>query len=80
MPYRERPLRAELRRRDVGSLTIKRRGVDVVPEQLRRRLGLTGSNAATLLLTRVEGSARGYLVEPVSPAPADPGRPPPPAP
>ena len=80
VPYRERPLRAELRRRDVGSLTIKRRGVDVVPEQLRRRLGLTGSNAATLLLTRVEGSARGYLVEPVSPAPADPGRPLPPAP
>ena len=80
VPYRERPLRQELRRRDVGRLTIKKRGVDVVPEQLRRRLALRGSQEATVVLTRVQGRARGFLVEPLSPDPADPARLPPPAP
>ncbi len=80
VPYRERPLRQELRRRDVGRLTIKKRGVDVVPEQLRRRLALRGSREATVVLTRVEGRARGYLVEPLSPDPAGPTPPHLPAP
>jgi hypothetical protein len=65
LPYRERALRAALRARDVGTLTIKKRGVDVVPEQLRRRLGLSGSAAATLVLTRVEGRGTALLVEPL---------------
>jgi hypothetical protein len=39
--------------------------VDVVPEQLRRRLGLSGSAAATLVLTRVEGRGTALLVEPL---------------
>ena len=38
LPYREKQLRAALRARGIGRLTIKKRGVDVVPEQLRRRL------------------------------------------
>ncbi len=42
LPYREKPLRAALRERNVGTLTIKKRGVDIAPEQLRQRLGLTG--------------------------------------
>ena len=39
LPYREKALRAALRERNVGRLTIKKRGVDIVPEELRRRLG-----------------------------------------
>jgi len=65
LPYREKALRAALRARDVGPLTIKKRGVDVTPETLRRRLGLRGSRAATILLTRTGGSATALLVEPV---------------
>ena len=50
----------------MGTLTIKKRGVDVVPEQLRRRLGLSGSVPATVVLTRVEGRGAAFLVEPVT--------------
>jgi len=65
LPYREKALRAALRARDVGPLTIKKRGVDVTPETLRRRLGLRGSRPATIVLTRTGGSAAALLVEPV---------------
>lgn len=66
VPFHEKALRAALRERDVGTLTIKKRGVDVVPERLRTRLRLRGSTPATLVLTRVAGAGRAYLVEPVS--------------
>ncbi|MFT4084745.1 MAG: SAM-dependent methyltransferase [Nocardioides sp.] len=63
LPYREKQLRAALRERDIGALTIKKRGVDVVPEQLRKRLALRGSRAATIVLTRVDGQGTCLLVE-----------------
>ena len=46
-------LARELRARDIGTLEIKKRGVDVDPAALRRRLGLSGSESATLILTRI---------------------------
>ncbi len=64
LPYRERPLRAALRERGVGSLTIKKRGVDVSPEQLRARLDLHGDDEATIVLTRAAGEALALLVKP----------------
>lgn len=67
LPYREKQLRAALRERDVGALTVKKRGVDVVPEDLRRRLKLTGSVAATIVMTRVAGRGTALLVEPCGP-------------
>ncbi len=45
LPYREKALRAALRERNIGSLTIKKRGVDVVPDELRKRLSLAGDEA-----------------------------------
>jgi hypothetical protein len=65
LPYREKPLRAALRERNIGTLTIKKRGVDIVPEQLRKRLALRGDEAATVVLTRVAGQGTALLVEPV---------------
>jgi len=64
VPYREKQLRAALRERGIGRLTIKKRGVDVVPEQLRKRLDLHGEQEATLVLTRVAGSGVALLVAP----------------
>lgn len=64
LPYREKQLRAALRERGVGRLTIKKRGVDVVPEQLRKRLDLHGEQEATLVLTRVAGAGVALLVAP----------------
>jgi SAM-dependent methyltransferase len=63
LPYREKQLRAALRERNVGRLTIKKRGVDVVPEQLRKRLALTGDEEAVIVLTRVAGEGTCLLVQ-----------------
>ena len=65
LPYREKQLRAALRERNVGTLTIKKRGVDVAPEQLRQRLGLRGDEAVTIVLTRVAGEGTALLVDPI---------------
>lgn len=65
LPYREKSLRAALRERGIGRLTIKKRGVDVVPEQLRKRLSLQGDAEGTIILTRVHGQGAVFLVEPV---------------
>jgi len=64
LPYREKPLRAALRERGIGRLTIKKRGVDVVPEELRKRLALRGDQEATIVLTRVAGDGTALLVTP----------------
>ena len=48
----------------IGTLTIKKRGVAVSPDELRQRLGLRGDATATLVLTRVAGHGTALLVEP----------------
>lgn len=58
LPYRERELRAWVRAHHVGTLEIKKRGLDVDPAALRRRLAPSGEEAATFVLTpTVEGAA-----------------------
>jgi len=64
LPHREKQLRAALHERGVGRLTIKKRGVDVVPDQLRKRLALTGDQDATIVLTRMGGHGTCLLVRP----------------
>ncbi|HEY9564714.1 MAG TPA: SAM-dependent methyltransferase, partial [Nocardioides sp.] len=64
LPYREKPLRAALRERGIGKLTIKKRGVEVVPELLRKKLSLSGEQEATLVMTRVRGEGTALLVRP----------------
>ncbi|HET6167480.1 MAG TPA: class I SAM-dependent methyltransferase [Marmoricola sp.] len=64
LPHREKPLRAALRARGVGRLTIKKRGVAVVPDELRKRLDLAGEAEATIVLTRAAGRGVCLLVEP----------------
>ena len=64
LPYREKALRAALRERRVGRLTIKKRGVDVVPDALRKRLALSGPEEATIVLTRAAGKGTALLVRP----------------
>ncbi len=52
LPAREKDLKRALAARGIGRLEIKKRGVDVDPAALRTRLRLTGSGAATLILSR----------------------------
>jgi SAM-dependent methyltransferase len=64
LPHREKQLRAALHERGIGRLTIKKRGVNVVPDELRKRLSLSGDNEATIVLTRVDGQGTCLLVRP----------------
>jgi hypothetical protein len=66
LPFREKQLRASLRERGVGALTIKTRGVGVVPDQLRKRLALAGEQEATIVLTRARGRGVCLLVRPLA--------------
>jgi hypothetical protein len=63
LPYPERELKRALRDRDIGTLEIKKRGVEVDPASLRARLSLRGTAAGTILLTRVAGRHTALLVE-----------------
>lgn len=63
LPADERSLRRALHERGVGTLEIKKRGVDVDPAALRTRLKLKGDAAATVVLTREEGRHVAILVE-----------------
>src|SRR5690606_17425714 len=49
--------------RGIGSLEIKKRGVDVDPAELRKKLSLRGEGSATLILTRVAGRRTAILAE-----------------
>jgi hypothetical protein len=63
LPFQERDLKRALRDRGIGVLEIKKRGVDVDPAALRKRLSLSGDNAATVVLTRIAGKHSALLVE-----------------
>jgi SAM-dependent methyltransferase len=52
MPFQLKKLRAYLRERDVGSVTVKKRGSPITPEQLIAGLRLKGENEKVLFLTR----------------------------
>ena len=64
MPFHVKTLRAWLRERDVGNLTIKKRGVSTDADALRRQLRLTGSSELTVVLTRVAGQQVVLVVDP----------------
>jgi hypothetical protein len=49
----ERTLKRELKARGIGTLEIKKRGVDIDPASFRKKLSPSGPNSATLILTRL---------------------------
>lgn len=63
LPVKESELRAALASRRIGTLEIKKRGADVDPAALRKRLRLRGEASATLVLTRVGARHVALLVE-----------------
>lgn len=54
LPANEAKLKRLLRDRNIGELEIKKRGMDIEPAALRKRLNLRGSERATLILTRAD--------------------------
>ena len=61
--FDRKKLKAYLRERSIGVLEIKKRGSDIVPEQLRKELALKGEGAATLIVTRVGDAHRALVCE-----------------
>jgi len=62
-PFDEKTLKRELGARKIGSLEIKKRGMDVDPAQLRTKLSLKGPESATLILTRAGGKRVALLAD-----------------
>ncbi|GAB3122932.1 class I SAM-dependent methyltransferase [Streptomyces calidiresistens] len=71
LPFNLKRLRALLRDREVGTLTIKKRGFAMTPEELRRRLAPRGPNACTLVVTRLGDRPLVLVARP----PVEPGGP-----
>ncbi len=66
MPLNVKALRGWLRDRGIDRLTVKKRGVALEPDQLRRQLRLPprGRTEATVVLTRVRGGQVVLVVQP----------------
>lgn len=56
LTHREKHLQVAFRARDVGILTIKKREVEIDSAALHRRLAMSGTSEATLVLTRRSGA------------------------
>lgn len=56
MPFNLKKLRARLREKQVGQITVKKRGSPITPEQLQQMLRLKqGNRHATVILTQLKG-------------------------
>ncbi|MEU6867914.1 methyltransferase domain-containing protein [Streptomyces sp. NPDC046876] len=66
LPFGLKKLKALLREREVGILTVKKRGSAIEPEELRKKVKPQGPHAATVFLTRVAGAPSMLIGSPVS--------------
>ncbi|GAA5027210.1 class I SAM-dependent methyltransferase [Streptomyces siamensis] len=74
LPFNVKRLKALLREREVGVLTVKKRGSAVEPEELRRKVKPQGPASATVFLTRVAGAPTMLVGAPAQPPAAGGGR------
>ena len=63
VPFDAKPLSKLLRERGIGTLEIKKRGVDIDPAAFRKKLSLKGKEQATLFLTRVGDTRLAVLAD-----------------
>ena len=64
MPFSAKRLRAALRERGTGRVTIKKRGSAVDIERLRAQLRLSGDGEATVVLTRIGDRPYAFIADP----------------
>ena len=58
MPATIKEISKWVARQNIGTVEIKKRGVDVDPAELRKKLPLSGENSRTLFLTRINGKKK----------------------
>ena len=61
MPYHVKLVKAWLKARGIGRLEVKKRGVSLEPDAVRRQLRVEGNEAATLLLAPLAGGVTAIL-------------------
>ncbi len=66
LPLDVKTIKRVLAARGIGTLEIKKRGVDIDPAAFRSKLSLRGDGAATLILTRIAGERVAILAERVT--------------
>jgi len=64
--YSTKNVQALIHGADLGTLEIKKRGIDVDPAALRTTLPLEGTGTATLILTRIAGIKTAILADRVA--------------
>jgi SAM-dependent methyltransferase len=70
LPFNLKKLKALLRSRDVGRVTVKKRGSPIEPEALAHRLRGPGEGTAVVVVTRVAGAPTVLVCEAPSRGPA----------
>ena len=65
MPFQLKRLRAYLRERRIGQVTIKKRGSPLDVDSLHKQLRLNGSEAALLFLTQIAGQPSVLIARPI---------------
>ena len=63
LPADPKPLAKALKARGIGTLEIKKRGVDIDPAEFRKKLKLAGRGKATLFVTRIHDKRIAILAD-----------------
>jgi THUMP domain-like len=66
LPLDRKQLRAYCREHGLGRLEIKKRGVDLSPDRLRRDIAGRGDNAATIIVAPVQSQIRAIIARRIS--------------
>jgi hypothetical protein len=66
LPFNLKKLKALLRSRGVGRVTVKKRGSAIEPEQLARQLRGPGEASAVVVVTRVAGRPTALVCAPAT--------------
>lgn len=67
LPFSLKRLRSSLRERDIGGVTIMKRGSAIDVEQLRRDLRLSGTRQAVVVLALIDGQHHAVIADAVKP-------------
>jgi hypothetical protein len=63
LPLDRRKLKAYCRERHLGRLEIKKRGVEVDPERLRKEFAVAGDGEVTIIITPIRGQVRAIVAQ-----------------
>ncbi|MEX2174628.1 MAG: hypothetical protein WD872_09725 [Pirellulaceae bacterium] len=66
LPFDQKQLRAYCRERQIGRLEIKKRGVEIDPEKLRKAVVAEGDASATLIVTPLGATTRALIARRVA--------------